>query len=177
MHRKAFRGETLVYVTPWNSRGYDYAKRFRRKFTYVSPVWLQVREDVKAKTPVVTGTHDIDPQWVQDMRGVASPPGPAIVPRVVYERNQLASTDVPVIIRDLLALSTRYAFDGFVFEIPVADGTLDLLQRLGAAFQDANQLLLVVLKRSTKGVRNVTRVLPLSVSSSRSSRVVVVTGL
>jgi chitinase domain-containing protein 1 len=42
VHVKHFQGETLGYVTPWNSKGYDMAKLFSRKFTYISPVWLQV---------------------------------------------------------------------------------------------------------------------------------------
>jgi chitinase domain-containing protein 1 len=32
----------LGYVTPWNSHGYDIAKMFARKFTHISPVWLQL---------------------------------------------------------------------------------------------------------------------------------------
>lgn len=157
MDRKVFDGETLGYVTPWNSRGYDFAKLFRSKFTYISPVWLQIREDLKDKTPIVTGTHDVDQQWIHDVRGGArtnNGAGPKIVPRVVYERNKLASVDVPVIISELLALSDRHAFDGFVFEIPVVEGTMDLLLRMGEAFRDANKLLLIVLNRSTKGVRS-----------------------
>jgi len=65
--QKQFRGETLGYVTPWNSRGYDWAKQFRSKFTYISPVWLQVREDPE-HVPILTGTHDIDRQWVRDVK-------------------------------------------------------------------------------------------------------------
>lgn len=147
---KAFSGETLGYVTPWHSRGYDFAKLFRRKFTYIAPVWLQIREDPADRTPIITGTHDIDREWIASVRGSS---GPAIVPRVVYERNKLASTDVPVIIDALLALSAAHAFDGVVFEIPVVEGTMDLLVQLARAFQDANKLLLLVLNRSTKSVR------------------------
>lgn len=150
---KAFSGETLGYVTPWNSRGYDFAKLFRHKFTYISPVWLQIREDGKENTPMVTGTHDIDPQWIQAVRG-ADGRGPKVVPRVVYERNKLASTDVPLIITQLLDLAEKNAFDGIVFEIPVVEGTMDLLLRMGEAFQEAKKLLLLVLIRSTKGVRD-----------------------
>ncbi|KAF1331166.1 hypothetical protein FI667_g4563, partial [Globisporangium splendens] len=148
---KAFGGETLGYVTPWNSRGYDFAKLFRAKFTYISPVWLQIREDGKTHTPVVTGTHDIDAQWIRAVRGEDGH-DPKIVPRVVYERNKLASTDVPLIITQLLDLAEKHAFDGFVFEIPVVEGTMDLLLRMGDAFQDAKKLLLLVLNRSTKGL-------------------------
>lgn len=113
-------------------------------------MWLQIREDPKESKPVVAGTHDIDRQWIRDVRGDSD--GPAIVPRVVYERNKLASTDVPLIISDLLALCEKHEFDGVVFEIPVVEGTMDLLLQMGEAFQDANKLLLLVLNRSTKGV-------------------------
>lgn len=117
-------------------------------------MWLQIREDPKESKPIVAGTHDIDRQWVQDVRG-GDAKGPAIVPRVVYERNKLASTDVPLIINELLALCDQHAFDGVVFEIPVTDGTMDLLLQMGEAFQDANKLLLLVLNRSTRGVSGV----------------------
>jgi len=43
----------------WNSRGYDVAKLFAHKFTYVSPVWLQIQRR-SAATFTVQGTHDID---------------------------------------------------------------------------------------------------------------------
>lgn len=65
--KKQFRGETLGYVTPWNNKGYDWAKQFRSKFTYISPVWLQLRED-SDHVPIITGTHDIDSQWVKDVK-------------------------------------------------------------------------------------------------------------
>ncbi|TMW62492.1 hypothetical protein Poli38472_005110 [Pythium oligandrum] len=145
---RAFQGETLGYVTPWNNRGYDWAKQFRRKFTYIAPVWLQIREDSKTKTPIITGSHDIDDQWVADVRG-GDGKGPKLVPRVVYERNRLNSNDVPVIIDLLVKLARERALDGFVFEIPIIPGTMDMLLRVGEALQDADKLLLLVLTRSS----------------------------
>ncbi|KAG7398061.1 Chitinase domain-containing protein 1 [Phytophthora boehmeriae] len=148
---KNFKGETLGYVTPWNSRGYDWAKQFRNKLTYISPVWLQVREDPN-KVPIITGTHDIDQQWVQDVKyGIdrMDKKGPAVVPRVVYERNRLASEDVPVIIEKMLKLVEKHGFDGMVFEIPVMAGTVDMLQHMGRAFQEAQKLLILVLTKSS----------------------------
>lgn len=150
--KRAFQGETLGYVTPWNGRGYDFARKFRAKFTYISPVWLQIREDAKTKSPIITGTHDIDRQWVQDVKG-DSAPRPRIVPRVMYERNRLSHTDVPIIIQSLIDLAKSEAFDGFVFEIPVSAGTLDLLMRMGDAFHDAGILLLLVLVRASNDGR------------------------
>uniref|UniRef100_A0A8C5RQF1 CHID1 protein n=1 Tax=Laticauda laticaudata TaxID=8630 RepID=A0A8C5RQF1_LATLA len=55
----SFKGETLGYITPWNSHGYDIAKTFGNKFTTISPVWLQVKRRGKEKFQV-TGLHDVD---------------------------------------------------------------------------------------------------------------------
>ncbi|CAI5743257.1 unnamed protein product [Peronospora destructor] len=151
---KKFRGRTLGYVTPWNSRGYDMAKRFRTKFTYISPVWLQVREDPD-HVPIITGTHDIDPQWVQDIKIGAEgdeleEEGPAVLPRVVYERNHISWEDGPLIISKLLTLTDEHDFDGIVFEIPVMEETVDMLQQMARAFRAADKLLILVLSRSSK---------------------------
>ena len=154
---KTFRGETLGYVTPWNSRGYDMAKRFRTKFTYISPVWLQVREDPD-HVPIITGTHDIDHQWVQEIKygdkgDELEGEGPAVLPRVVYERNRISLEDGPLIISRLLTLTDEHDFDGIVLEMPVMKATMDMLQRMARAFRAADKLLILVLSRSSKDVR------------------------
>lgn len=33
----------LGYITPWNSHGYEMAKRFNSKFTHLSPVWYDLK--------------------------------------------------------------------------------------------------------------------------------------
>lgn len=43
------------------------AKIFGNKFTHISPVWLQIHRRGAEKYEV-TGTHDIDKQWVVDVR-------------------------------------------------------------------------------------------------------------
>jgi chitinase domain-containing protein 1 len=120
---KRFTGEALGYVTPWNGRGYDFARSYRAKLDYVSPVWLQVREDAQ-RQPIITGTHDIDADWVRDVKygpgsrsGDAAKAGPKMVPRVMYERNKLSDEDVPQIVDALLVLARVHDFDGFVFEV------------------------------------------------------------
>ena len=35
--------QSPAFFSQWNSHGYDVAKIFSPKFTYVSPVWLQVK--------------------------------------------------------------------------------------------------------------------------------------
>jgi chitinase domain-containing protein 1 len=61
--------ETLAFVTPWNNKGYNIAKEYNNKFTYVSPVWFQIRpakpEDALAQKYkyIVAGEHNIDVDW------------------------------------------------------------------------------------------------------------------
>lgn len=40
---KHTNGTVLVYVTPWNRKGYEVASLFAPKFTHVCPVWLQLK--------------------------------------------------------------------------------------------------------------------------------------
>jgi len=42
---------SLVYVTPWNNHGYDVAKIWGSKFTYVSPVWFSLKPGKNPKNP------------------------------------------------------------------------------------------------------------------------------
>lgn len=43
------------------------AKLFGGKFDMISPVWLQVRHTGNKKYEI-TGTHDIDNKWMEDVR-------------------------------------------------------------------------------------------------------------
>jgi hypothetical protein len=54
-HRKQFAGNVLGYVTPWNAAGYLAAVRFRAKFTWISPVWYQLRTDADQALILVGG--------------------------------------------------------------------------------------------------------------------------
>jgi len=49
----------VVGLLQWNSRGYDVAKLFAHKFTYISPVWLQIHRR-SSTSFIVQGAHDID---------------------------------------------------------------------------------------------------------------------
>ena len=51
--------DCFVLFVQWNSHGYDIAKLFSKKFTYVSPVWLQVKRR-QGGTFYMQGDHDID---------------------------------------------------------------------------------------------------------------------
>lgn len=56
----------FFFLLQWNSKGYDIAKLFHKKFTLVSPVWLQVRPKQNDKY-VMTGSHDIDKDWAAEV--------------------------------------------------------------------------------------------------------------
>lgn len=49
----------FTFSKQWNSHGYDIAKTFGNKFSFVSPVWLQVKRRPSGAY-VVQGDHDID---------------------------------------------------------------------------------------------------------------------
>lgn len=76
-----FKGRVLGYVTPWNGHGYDIAKIFGAKFTYISPVWLQIRS--KDKGYEVTGLHDVDKNWMKDVMKRKS--DVKIIPRILFD--------------------------------------------------------------------------------------------
>ena len=80
---REFTHPTLVYVTPWNSHGYDVAKLFTKKFDYISPVWLNIKRTGLEKY-VIGGTHDIDQKWVQALK--EKNPNVKIVPRVIFDQ-------------------------------------------------------------------------------------------
>ncbi len=47
------------FVLQWNNHGYDVAKIFGHKLSYVSPVWLQLKRS-GVSTYVIEGKHDVD---------------------------------------------------------------------------------------------------------------------
>ncbi|KAJ9589908.1 hypothetical protein L9F63_016969 [Diploptera punctata] len=120
---KQFDGEVLGYVTPWNNHGYDVAKLFGKKLNLISPVWLQVRRQA-AKSYAVTGTHDIDAGWMEEVRKNG---GNAvnIVPRVLFDN--WSAKDLTALTSDanecnrladvLLENAKKFKFDGYVLEL------------------------------------------------------------
>ncbi|ETN84965.1 hypothetical protein NECAME_01527 [Necator americanus] len=116
--KRKFQNPMLVYVTPWNPKGYDLAKWVSHKVTHVSPVWLQVKPQTAdmSFSCRILGTHDIDHEWMDEVRKNNSEV--KIVPRVLFdgwETEQL----------------TRTQFDGAVVEL----WTSAILQTEGEAAQ------------------------------------------
>uniref|UniRef100_A0A7C9DC39 Chitinase domain-containing protein 1 n=1 Tax=Opuntia streptacantha TaxID=393608 RepID=A0A7C9DC39_OPUST len=75
-----FSNPVLAYITPWNSAGYDLAKRFNSKFTHLSPVWYNLKgQGIKL---VLEGRHDADRGWMSELRQKGNA---QILPRFVLE--------------------------------------------------------------------------------------------
>ncbi|XP_027932589.1 chitinase domain-containing protein 1 isoform X1 [Vigna unguiculata] len=70
----------LGYITPWNSRGYELAKRFNSKFTHISPVWYDLKS--QQTSLVLEGRHNADRGWISALRTSGEA---LILPRVVLE--------------------------------------------------------------------------------------------
>ena len=122
-HLKQFDGSVLGYVTPWNNHGYEIAKLFGKKFDLVSPVWLQIKRQA-AKSYVLTGTHDVDVEWMEEIRK-NSDDSVNILPRVLFDNwsvkdlNSLMSSDIECkqLSRILLESAKKYRFNGYVLEL------------------------------------------------------------
>uniref|UniRef100_A0A8C6WIP3 Chitinase domain-containing protein 1 n=1 Tax=Neogobius melanostomus TaxID=47308 RepID=A0A8C6WIP3_9GOBI len=133
--KRAFDGQVLGYVTPWNSHGYNVAKLFGPKMTSVSPVWLQLRRR-GLETFDVNGLHDHDPGWVKAVR--KSNKKVKIVPRVLLDAwsyqdymSVLDSEDeIEELATELVDVAKTEGFDGF---------TLELWSQLGGNKRNAGQ--------------------------------------
>merc|ERR1719354_1485438 len=116
---KSFKsGLSLGYVTPWNSHGYDVAK----KFNMISPVWLQIKRKPRGKY-VVEGCHDIDQGWVNDVRSLNHEV--QVVPRVLFDgwsekdfKLMMQSEDeIEDMVNVIVGKLEEYELDGIVLEM------------------------------------------------------------
>ncbi|KAK3914325.1 Chitinase domain-containing protein 1 [Frankliniella fusca] len=113
-----FEGISLGYITPWNNHGYDIAKWFGHKFTHISPVWLQIRHNADLKYKI-TGTHDIDPNWISEVKKNNIKMVPRILfdgwtPQHIEELEGRAAKDK--VIKLITSLIKKHNFDGIVLE-------------------------------------------------------------
>ncbi|PIN13887.1 putative member of glycosyl hydrolase family 18 [Handroanthus impetiginosus] len=80
--QRNFKNPVLAYITPWNSQGYDMAKKFSNKFTHLSPVWYELKSE-RTKL-VLEGRHNADRGWITEISRTGNS---QILPRVVLEAN------------------------------------------------------------------------------------------
>ena len=154
---KKTNGTVLAYLTPWNSKGYDVVKIFAKKFTHVSPVWLQLRMDSEEAKASIHGVHDVDYQWMKAVRAVN--PSIKILPRLIFEAwsqvdlNTLfeEANMAGTIGRQLTDFAKKYELDGFVLEmwnafaVQQRDQVIHLIAKMYALFKKNHlQLILVI---------------------------------
>jgi chitinase domain-containing protein 1 len=132
---------TLGFVTPWNSKGYDVAKNFARKFTHVSPVWYTVKLRQRTRRPAdggkakitysvdIEGKHNVDAKWIADVQEAGSDPAQklrtGVLPRFLVEPEsaelylKLAAKEglQRTLIRQLAEEIARTDVDGMVLEM------------------------------------------------------------
>ncbi|XP_048257205.1 chitinase domain-containing protein 1-like isoform X2 [Haliotis rufescens] len=152
---KAFGGETLAYVTPWNSHGYDIAKIFGNKFDYVSPVWLQIKRKPGGAF-FMQGGHDIDKGWVTN---VIKERNTKMVPRVLFDgwnysdyKAVFASEDlIEDCINTILKFLKKQGMPGIVVEIwsqlggHMREELVHFLTHMGEMFRADNKLFILVI--------------------------------
>ncbi|XP_020210756.1 chitinase domain-containing protein 1 [Cajanus cajan] len=105
----------LGYITPWNSRGYELAKRFNSKFTHLSPVWYDLKS--QQTSLVLEGRHNADRGWMSDLKKTGEA---LILPRVVLEaspavllrKEKLRDKAINLIVTECEAMG----YDGIVLE-------------------------------------------------------------
>jgi len=141
----AFKGERLLYVTPWNRRGYEAALILARqnKLEWLVPAWFQIRRNEHTKAIEIVGEHEVEQKkdWLASIRqqvdnsctadsdqegeevcSSSSSSGVSrrkikIVPRVVLETTLADHKDCVYTAKLLLALMEKHNLDGYTFEI------------------------------------------------------------
>ncbi|XP_067665584.1 chitinase domain-containing protein 1-like [Haliotis asinina] len=152
---KAFGGETLAYVTPWNNHGYDVGKIFGSKFSYVSPVWLQIKRKPGGAF-AMQGSHDVDKGWVTD---VIKGRDTKMVPRVLFDgwsysdyKTVFGSEDlIEDCINTILKFIKKQGMSGVVVEIwsqlggHLREELVHFLTHMGEMFRSENKLFILVI--------------------------------
>ncbi|KAJ3108633.1 Chitinase domain-containing protein 1 [Phlyctochytrium planicorne] len=154
-HIKESKESTLVYVTPWNNKGYDIVKTFRGKFTYVSPVWYTVKPGAKEDDPyILEGGHDVDKGWMDDVRKPVGEFRARVVPRFQLANmdkekvKQMATGEQGVTARIIDAVIKEcivQGFDGFVFEFHLVAFVPIFVETLAKRARNANLVLFLVI--------------------------------
>jgi chitinase domain-containing protein 1 len=121
---RQFTNPILIYITPWNNRGYDLVKLFPQKFDYICPVWFSLKR-IDLEKYHLEGTHDIDSKWIETLKEKRS--DVRIVPRVILEnwsikdihalfQSENEKQQLSLTLKNFL-IEYNHLFDGYVLEI------------------------------------------------------------
>nr|XP_023911384.1 chitinase domain-containing protein 1 [Quercus suber] len=135
----------LAYITPWNSKGYEIAKRFNSKFTHLSPVWYDLKS--QGTGLILEGRHNADVGWISELRRS----GDAwVLPRVVLEafpaelltRKKQRDKAIKLIVTEckdmgydgiVLEAWSRWAAYGILHDPEMRNSALQFIKQLGHA--------------------------------------------
>ncbi|CAK7348748.1 unnamed protein product [Dovyalis caffra] len=140
----------LAYITPWNSKGYDMAKRFTNKITHLCPVWYDLKS--QGTGLVLEGRHNADMGWISELRRNGNA---LVLPRVVLEafpkellkKKKLIDKAIDVIISEckemeydgiVLESWSRWAAYGVLHDPEMRNKALRFIKQLGHALHSVS---------------------------------------
>ncbi|KAM7274952.1 hypothetical protein ACFE04_016818 [Oxalis oulophora] len=145
-----FKNPVLAYITPWNSMGYEMAKKFNSKFTHLSPVWYDLKS--QGNGLVLEGRHNADVGWIKELRlrGHAQ-----LLPRVVLEafpkeilkKKKLKNKAIDLMVTEckemeydgiVLESWSRWAAYGILLDPDLRNLGLQFIKQLGEALHSVN---------------------------------------
>ncbi|XP_074279684.1 uncharacterized protein LOC141604981 [Silene latifolia] len=143
--QRHFGNSVLAYITPWNSAGYDLAKKFSSKFTHLSPVWYDLKsQGTKLR---LEGRHNADAGWLSEIRRSGNT---KVLPRVVLEvlpkdlfgKKKQRDKAIDVIVTEckdmdydgvVLESWSRWAAYGILHDASIRKMALEFVNQLGDA--------------------------------------------
>ncbi|KAI9137611.1 glycoside hydrolase superfamily [Paraphysoderma sedebokerense] len=148
--------EILGYITPWNSKGFDYALEYANKITHVSPVWFNVKR-TSPKKYLIEGHHDINSTFLNLLR--SSPHRSKVLPR--YILHDFQQDDFLAVIQDaneqkrlskaIVADCEKGNFDGVTLELHLPSLFLSFVKTISAELKSRQKLLVLVIGPDAKG--------------------------
>ncbi|XP_021912447.1 chitinase domain-containing protein 1 [Carica papaya] len=142
----------LAYITSWNSKGYEMAKRFNSKFTHLSPVWYDLKS--LGTGLLLEGRHNADKAWISELRTRGDV---MLLPRVVLEafpkellrRKKLRDEAIHLIVTEckemkydgiVLESWSRWAAFGVLHDPDMRKMALQFIKQLGDALHSVSSM-------------------------------------
>ncbi|KAJ5069552.1 chitinase domain-containing protein [Anaeramoeba ignava] len=144
--RKKFTGETLGYVTPWNSNGYTYSLRHAGKFNYISPVWYTLSQ--KNSGVFFEGKENVNQTWLKSIRKQTNT---VILPRFLISITS-RNVELTKIRNTIIDECLNQNFQGIVLEIPLVTGPqisneiIDFVIKLAEDFHQRKMILFLAVQ-------------------------------
>lgn len=141
----------LAYITPWNSKGYEMAKKFNSKFTHLSPVWYDLKS--QGTSLILEGRHNADAGWLLELRKGDALVLPRVVleafPKEVLRKKKLRDKAIDLILTEckemeydgiVLESWSRWTAYGILHDPELRNMALELIKQLGHALHSVNSV-------------------------------------